>query len=117
MKRRAAAVAISAVTAIGTLTALPVAAQADDRTPGKHDRLSRSAIARQTLPKGDGWASLDAGTTGGAAAPKSNVVTVRTRDQLAQAVAGNAPKIVFVAGRIDANTDSAGQPLTCADYA
>ena len=117
MKRRAALGAISVITAVGTLTALPVAAHSDDRTPGKHDRLSRIAIARQTLPKGDGWASSDGGTTGGAAAPRSNVVTVRTRDQLVQAVAGDAPKIVFVAGRIDANTDANGRQLTCADYA
>jgi pectate lyase len=117
MKRRAAVVALSAVTAVGTLTGVPVAAQADDHSPGKHDRVSRSSIARQTLPERDGWASLGTGTTGGAAAPRSNVVTVRTRDQLAQAVAGDAAKIVFVAGLIDANTDAAGRRLTCADYA
>jgi pectate lyase len=117
MKRRVAAVTLSTVTALGMLTAMPVAAHADDRDSGKHDRSSRNAIARQTLPKGDGWASLDGGTTGGAAAPRSNVVTVRTRDQLARAVEGDDPKIVFVAGRIDANTDAEGNPLTCADYA
>lgn len=117
MTRRAAVVAISAVTAIGTLTGLPVAAQADVHPGGQHDRHSRSAIARQTLPKGDGWASSDTGTTGGATAPRSSVVTVHTRDQLAQAVAGDAPKIVFVAGQIDANTDASGRALTCADYA
>jgi pectate lyase len=44
------------------------------------------------------------------------VVTVRTRDQLAAAVAGDTPKIVDVKGRIDANTDSEGPKLTCADY-
>ena len=115
MKRRVAVIAISAVAAIGTLTALPVVASADDHK--KHDRPSRSSIARQTLPEGDGWASLGDGTSGGAAAPRSSVVTVRTRDQLAQAVAGDAPKIVFVAGRIDANTDASGRRLTCADYA
>ena len=115
--KRAAAVVISAVTAIGTLSGLPVAAQADDHALGERDPRSWSSIARQTLPTGDGWASLGSGTTGGAAAPKSSVVTVRTRDQLAQAVAGNAPKIVFVAGRIDANTDASGRRLTCADYA
>src|ERR687894_3006446 len=114
MKRRVAVIAISAVAAIGTLTALPVVASADDHK--KHDRPSRSSIARQTLPEGDGWASLGSGTTGGAAAPRSSVVTVRTREQLVEAVSGDAPKIVFVAGRIDANTDASGRRLECSDY-
>jgi pectate lyase len=66
----------------------------------------------QPLPAGDGWAN---GTTGGSAA--DHVTTVGTRDQLAAAVAGDAPKIVYVKGTIDANTDSSGKPLSCQDYA
>ena len=117
MNRRAAVAATAALAAIGMLTGLPLAAQADDNTPQRHDRLSWSSIGRQVLPKGDGWASLGTGTTGGAAAPRTSVVTVRTREQLAQAVAGDQLKIVFVAGRIDANTDTRGRRLTCQDYA
>jgi pectate lyase len=116
MNRRAAVVATAAVAAIG-LTGFPVAAQADDHTPHKQDRPSWSSIGRQVLPKGDGWASVGTGTTGGAAAPRTSVVTVRTRDQLARALAGDEPKIVLVAGRIDANTDARGRRLTCEDYA
>jgi pectate lyase len=116
MKRRTAVVATAAI-AMVALTGLPPTAQADDDTAEKHGRPSWTSIGRQVLPKGDGWASLGPGTTGGAAAPRSSVVTVRTREQLAQAVAGDQPKIVFVAGRIDANTDANGRRLTCADYA
>jgi pectate lyase len=114
MKRRTAVVATAAI-AVVALTGLPPAAQADDAAQ-RSGPPSRSAIGRQVLPKNDGWASLGSGTTGGAAAPRSNVVTVRTREQLVQAVAGDAPKIVFVAGRIDANTDATGARLECSDY-
>jgi pectate lyase len=68
----------------------------------------------QTLPAKDGWAN---GTTGGSAATSGHVTTVTTRDQLAAAVAGDTPKIVYVRGTIDANTDSSGKPLSCQDYA
>lgn len=69
------------------------------------------AAARQTLAANDGWGSAGPGTTGGAA-DGAHVFVVRTRDELAAAVAGSAPKIVLVVGTIDAN---AGH--TCADYA
>ena len=68
----------------------------------------------QTLPANDGWAN---GTTGGSAATTGHVVTATTRDQLAAAVKGDTPKIVYVRGTIDANTDSSGKALSCADYA
>ena len=85
-----------------------------DATKSTH---SGHGLARQVLPTGDGWGSVGAGTTGGSAADRDHVVTVRTRDQLVAAVAGDAPKIVYVKGRIDANTDSMGRRLSCADYA
>src|SRR3954452_22598891 len=116
MNRRATVVATAAVAAVGMVTGLPLAAQADDHASRGHDRPSESSIARQVLPAGDGWASAGTGTTGGAAAPGTSVVTVRTREQLAQAVAGDEPKIVLVAGRIDANTDATGRGLRCEDY-
>ncbi len=69
-------------------------------------------LARQALAANDGWASAGTGTTGGSAADSAHVFVVSTRDELAAAVAGDAPKIVLVAGRIDANA-----AFTCADYA
>jgi pectinesterase len=76
-----------------------------------------TALERQALPPGDGWASLDGGTTGGANAADEDVIDVRTRDELVAAVQGDHPKIVRVVGDIDANTAADGSPLTCADYA
>lgn len=76
---------------------------------------TRTDLAHQTLPPGDGWASLGTGTTGGSAA--GQVVQVRTPAQLRAAVAGSQPKIVQVVGRIDANTTEDGSPIACTDYA
>ncbi|TDC22646.1 pectinesterase family protein [Kribbella albertanoniae] len=69
---------------------------------------------RQPLAPGDGWASTDGGTSGGAAATK--VVTVDNRDELAAAVQGDEPKIVRVAGTIDGNRRADGTAISCADY-
>jgi pectate lyase len=67
------------------------------------------AAAREVLPAGDGWA---AGTTGGSAATDDHVFVVRTRDELAAALAGTdtAPRIVLVAGTLRPDGD-------CASYA
>ncbi|MEV0899877.1 pectate lyase [Actinoplanes sp. NPDC049802] len=78
------------------------------------------AQARQTLPAGDGWAAATTGTTGGAAADAAHVFVVRDRAELAAALAGGTdptPRIILVKGTINANSDDAGNPLTCADYA
>lgn len=74
-------------------------------------------LGRQVLPANDGWAAEGAGTTGGSAAPASNVHVVDTRGELVTALAAPAPKIIYVRGRIDGNADDAGNPLSCADYA
>jgi pectate lyase len=66
-------------------------------------------LGRQILAPNDGWAAAEGGTTGGSAARLA--VTVRTREELAAAVAGDQPKIVYVEGAIDAAA------RTCADYA
>src|SRR5215204_2691742 len=58
---------------------------------------STPPFAQHTLAANDGWAAAEAGTTGGSG---GTVITVRTRDQLAAAVAGTAPKIVLVEGDI-----------------
>ncbi|GAA1528311.1 pectate lyase [Dactylosporangium maewongense] len=101
----AAAVASAALLA-GAAVSAPIAFAGAGTPP------AALALARQALPAGDGWASDTTGTTGGALADADHVFTVRTRDELAAAVAGDTPKIVFVSGGIDAN---AGH--TCADYA
>src|SRR5918998_2349492 len=52
--------------------------------------------AREVLPANDGWAAMGTGTTGGSAA--TSMTVVHNRDELAAAVAGDAPKIVLVSG-------------------
>lgn len=65
----------------------------------------RTDLGRQTLAPDDGWAAAEGGTTGGAAAAPENVVTVRTRQELAAAVAGDTPKIVYVRGHLKGGDD------------
>jgi pectate lyase len=81
-------------------------------------------LSRDTLPAGDGWASLPTavlpqGTTGGATADASRVHTVRDRNALVAALAfpDPTPKIIRIEGVIDANVDADGRLLSCADYA
>jgi pectate lyase len=76
-------------------------------------------IGRDTLAPDDGWAAAEGGTTGGAAADDAHVFTVRNRAELVRALDGGSatPKIIKVAGTIDANTDAAGRRLNCDDYA
>ncbi len=74
-------------------------------------------LARQALPANDGWAAAGTGTTGGSAADSAHVFVVHDRNELAAAVAGSTPKIVFVSGGIEGNVDATGAPLSCADYA
>ncbi|MFF7792696.1 polysaccharide lyase family 1 protein [Streptomyces sp. NPDC007991] len=76
-------------------------------------------ISRDTLPTNDGWAAADGGTTGGAAADDAHVYTVTDRAELVRALDGGSatPKIIKIAGTIDANTDDDGDHLDCADYA
>src|SRR4051812_8941056 len=93
--------AAPAIASTGTSTALAGA------TP-----VTVPPAARQALAASDGWGSAGTGTTGGSAADDAHVFVVHTRDELVAAVAGDVPKIVLIAGTIDAN---AGR--TCADYA
>jgi pectate lyase len=76
-----------------------------------------AGLARETLAPNDGWASFGDGTSGGSAAESDHVFVVSDRNQLAAALDGTAPKIIFVSGTIYGNVDDAGQPLGCADYA
>ncbi|MFH9588479.1 polysaccharide lyase family 1 protein [Streptomyces luteogriseus] len=76
-------------------------------------------IGRDTLPANDGWAAEGAGTTGGAAADADHVYTVTDRAGLVRALDGGSatPKIIKIAGTIDADTDDDGDRLDCADHA
>lgn len=76
-------------------------------------------ISRDTLAADDGWAAYGTGTTGGAAADDAHVTTVTDRAGLVRALDGGSdtPKIIKIAGTIDANTDDGGDHLDCADYA
>ncbi|MFF7542131.1 polysaccharide lyase family 1 protein [Streptomyces canus] len=76
-------------------------------------------ISRDTLPANDGWASAGEGTTGGSTADAAHVYTVTDRAGLVRALDGGSatPKIIRIAGTIDANTDDDGDHLDCADYA
>ncbi|MFG2349084.1 pectate lyase family protein [Streptomyces phaeochromogenes] len=94
--------------ACGLLAALGAPANAESRD-----------ISRDTLPANDGWAAADGGTTGGSSADGDHVFTVRNRAELVRALDGGSatPKIIKVAGTVDANTDDSGKRLDCDDYA
>ncbi|MFJ8105122.1 pectate lyase [Streptomyces sp. NPDC096132] len=76
-------------------------------------------IGRDTLAADDGWAAYGTGTTGGAAADDDHVYTVTNRAELVRALDNGSatPKIIKIAGTVDANTDDDGDHLDCADYA
>ncbi|MCK2220064.1 pectinesterase family protein [Actinomadura sp. ATCC 31491] len=87
------------------------------RSPARPDPYG---VGRQALPAGDGWAAATTGTTGGSAARPENVHVVTTRAQLKAALADppdNSPRIIYVKGAVDADTDDTGRALTCDDYA
>jgi pectate lyase len=80
-------------------------------------------LGREPIPANDGWAStstsaLPNGTTGGSLAAADRVFTVANRNQLVVALsaAGTAPRIIQVAGTINANVADDGNPLYCEDY-
>lgn len=101
---------------IATVVALTAAVPAPAPYP-VHGNAISTDFGRQVLATGDGWASVDGGTTGGANAAPEDVHKVSTRDELAAAVAGNEPKIVYVTEDIDANTATDGTAIACEDYA
>ncbi|HEX5567445.1 MAG TPA: pectate lyase, partial [Streptomyces sp.] len=109
-KKRHVRIAVLAGCASLALTALTVPAQAAPGPGGDP--------ARAVLPEGDGWASAEGGTTGGAAADKDHVFTVTNRAELAAALnnGDDTPKIIKVKGTIHGNADDQGRPLSCEDY-
>ncbi|NEC88162.1 polysaccharide lyase family 1 protein [Streptomyces sp. SID12501] len=96
----------AAIGLLGAVLSTPAGADARD-------------VSRDTLPANDGWAAAEGGTTGGAAADDAHVFTVRSRGELVRALDGGSatPKIIRVAGTIDANTADDGGHLGCRDYA
>ncbi|MFS8479744.1 MAG: polysaccharide lyase family 1 protein [Micromonosporaceae bacterium] len=110
-----AALLLPASAASATAPTASAAAQAKGGAAGV-GRLAE-LVGRQPLAPGDGWAAEGAGTTGGSAADASHVFVVSTRAELAAALAGDEPKIVYVRGVIDGFTAADGSALDCADFA
>ncbi len=103
---------LGAATALVAAVALPVGTAGAASGPS----VAALALARQPLPANDGWAAAGTGTTGGSTAADTQVFVVHNRDQLAAAVAGNTPKIVFVGAHIEGNVDANNAPLSCDAY-
>lgn len=94
--------------------------------------MSASAAKRdlglETLAPNDGWASFGSGVTGGSAADAEHIYVVHNRQEFVAALydgqypppsvsnPSNTPKIIYVAGEIDANVDDNNQPIGCKDY-
>jgi pectate lyase len=87
-------------------------------TAVSHSQAQRD-VGRQVLAANDGFAALNGGVTGVAAAAEGFTFTVRTRGELVTALTDGpvgTPRIIYVDGVIDANVDDANRPLRCEDY-
>ncbi|WP_158218737.1 pectinesterase family protein [Roseateles aquatilis] len=83
----------------------------------EYRNVALPAAAFERLADGDGWASMDGGTEGGARAAPSHVRFVRTRAELDAALAlGDTPKLIAIAARIDLAADAAGRKLGFDDF-
>ncbi|GAB7190943.1 pectate lyase [Kineococcus sp. NUM-3379] len=111
-----------AATSAHATTSQATSAQATSAPAGPAHHGGRD-LGRQVLGASDGWAAAGTGTTGGSAAAPTHDVTVRTWAELRAALGGAAaagsttPRIVRVAGHIDAHTAPDGRALDCDDYA
>ena len=76
-------------------------------------------LGREVLGPNDGWAAAAGGTTGGSKADAAHTKTVGDRQQLVAALEPSdpAPRLIYVSGTIDGNSDDANKPLRCDDYA
>lgn len=82
----------------------------------EHANTALPAAAYEALPAGQGWASMEGGTRGGADAKPEHVLAVRNRAELDAALAlGDTPKIIVLLARIDLAADVSGQRLSPAD--
>jgi pectate lyase len=83
-----------------------------------------SQLGREILGENDGWASYSTGTIGGATAVDEQVFTVTNRSELIQALGGDnatnrgndTPKIIYIQGTININTDESGNILDVDAY-
>src|SRR5690606_9457764 len=114
---RATATVLAAALAAGSVLVANPAAAGGHRPGGHHVPPIAMLLARQTLAPGDGWGSAGPGTTGGADATSDQVYVVSSRAELAAALEGDQPKIVFVKGTIDGFEGPDGDLLTCDDLA
>jgi pectate lyase len=81
-------------------------------------------VGQEVLGARDGWAAYSTGTSGGAAAKEDQIYTVTNRQELIQALGGDnatnrnniKPKIIYIQGTIDINTDESGRPLGIEEY-
>jgi pectate lyase len=120
MRKRSTYLSISAAIAVaGALIVSAPAGASPNPVAGPAGQTAQTALERQVLSPGDGWASAGTGTTGGSAAADSHIYDVSTKAELEAAFAagGVQPKIVRVHGTIDANTAPDGSPMTCENYA
>ncbi|WP_377161104.1 pectinesterase family protein [Roseateles sp. UC29_93] len=75
------------------------------------------AAAFDAIAPGDGWASMNGGTLGGAQAKIDAIRVVRTRAELDVALAlGDTPKLIALAARIDLAADATGRRLGFEDF-
>jgi pectate lyase len=112
------------VLGLATLVAAGTAAPSTAAPPAS-PAWQAAAWERATLAPNDGWAAAGAGTTGGADADRAHTFTVRTWQQLRDALGGSGaspntnatPTLIRVKGTINANDKPDGTRSTCADYA
>ncbi|MFG3493453.1 polysaccharide lyase family 1 protein [Streptomyces sp. NPDC047928] len=92
------------VASLAGCTALVLTLTATATAPATAAETGGRDLGRQTLPAGDGWASADGGTTGGAAATAEHIHTVTTWAEFRAALAadGDAPRIIRVVGTLNA---------------
>lgn len=113
----------SRLTVLAALCSLALVA-AGGSTAGAAAVVDPTGIAIQALGANDGWGAATTGTTGGSAADADHIFVVHDRAELIAALGGKnssnggnaTPKIIYIAGTIDANVDDANQPVTCDFY-
>ncbi len=87
----------------------------DDNTANNGNANNQVAV----IQSADGWAAANGVVTGGEGASESHIYTVTTRDELIEALYGDAnaslsdlpsnePKIIYISGTIDLTADASG---------
>ncbi|MDH0864585.1 pectinesterase family protein [Mitsuaria sp. GD03876] len=96
----------------------PFSASGEDANRlAEYRNLALPAAAFDAVAPGDGWASMNGGTVGGAKAAPAAIRLVRTRAELDAALAlGDTPKLIALAARIDLAADASGRRLGVDDF-